>query len=80
MARASNSNMTQCERVLWYIKNFGYITPLQAVNDLGVMRLASRIKDIKNLGYHVLTDRIEVKDRFGNSAHVARYRIEEAND
>lgn len=79
MARAKG-NMTQVERIVWYIRHFGYITPLQAMADLGVMRLASRIKDLKNLGYRVITDRIEVKDRFGNPCYVARYRIEDWND
>ena len=37
--------MKQTERILKYINDFGSITSLQAMQDLGVMRLASRITD-----------------------------------
>ena len=33
--------LTQSERVLDYIKEFGSITQLDAIRDLGIMRLAS---------------------------------------
>lgn len=42
--------MTQTERVLAYMKEYGSITSLEAMNHLGVMRLASRISDLKRHG------------------------------
>ena len=41
--------MTQCERILKYMRDFGSINPMQAMKDLGVMRLAARVADLKNL-------------------------------
>ena len=41
---------TQNDRVLSYIRKFGSINPIQALADLGVMRLASRIADLKRMG------------------------------
>ena len=38
--------MTQCEKIVKYIEEFGYITAWEAMKDLGVMRLASRIYDL----------------------------------
>ena len=38
----------QTDRVLAYIREFGSITQLEALRDLGVFRLASRISDLKN--------------------------------
>ena len=35
--------MTQCEKVLEYIKTHGSITAKEAYFNLGIMRLASRI-------------------------------------
>lgn len=41
----------QTDRVLDYIREFGSITQLEALRDLGVFRLASRISDLKREGY-----------------------------
>ena len=47
----TKTKMTQCERIIDYIKQFGSISTLEAFNDLGVARLASRIHDLKGQGY-----------------------------
>lgn len=59
------SRATQTERVLEYIDEFGSITQLEALRDLGVMRLASRISDIK-----------AVQNRFGEPCYIKRYSLE----
>jgi len=45
--------MTQTERILQYMQDFGSITPLQALGDLGVMRLGARIWDLRQAGYPI---------------------------
>lgn len=68
---------TQAERVLDYIDEFGSITQLEALRDLGIMRLASRISDLKRQGYPI-TRKIEtVKNRYGEKSHVMRYSMSE---
>lgn len=42
--------MTQNEQVLDYIRKHGSITALEAMRELGIMRLASRINELINLG------------------------------
>ena len=44
------ANMTQCERILRHMKDYGSITSLEAVTEYGIMRLASRINDLKRMG------------------------------
>lgn len=39
--------ITQCERILRHLKDYGSITSLEAVNEYGIMRLASRINDLR---------------------------------
>ena len=68
---------TQSERVLEYIEEFGSITQLEALKDLGVMRLASRISDLKKLGYPISSNIEAVKNRFGENCYIKRYRMEE---
>ena len=38
---------TQCERIVKYMQDFGTITTAEAMLELGVYRLASRINDLK---------------------------------
>lgn len=64
---------TQNERILDYIKQFGSITQFEALKDLGVMRLASRVSDLKRIGYPIESEIIEVKNRFEEVCHVKRY-------
>ena len=70
---------TQNERILDYIKRFGSITQLEALQDLGVMRLASRISDMRSKGYPIISETAVVKNRFGEDCHIKRYRIGSSN-
>lgn len=66
---------TQAERVLEYITTFGSITQLEALNDLGIMRLASRISDLKKMGYPIVSKVEAVKNRYGENCYIKRYSI-----
>jgi hypothetical protein len=70
--------MTQTDRVLDYLQRFGSITALEALRDLGIMHLSSRITDMRRQGYAVKREMIEVKNRFGETTRVARYTMEAA--
>ena len=48
--------MTQKEMVLTYIEQNGSIDPLRAFTDLGIMRLAARIADLKRSGHRIDTE------------------------
>ena len=67
---------TQNDRIIEYIDQFGSITQLEALRDLGVMRLASRISDLRRLGYPIISDIETVKNRYGEKCHVKRYSME----
>lgn len=68
---------TQCQRVLKYMDDFGSINPLQALGDLGVMRLASRVSDLRKAGYPITRRMVASKNRYGESVRYAEYRLEE---
>lgn len=65
--------MTQTEKVLDYIREFGSITALDAMRDLGVMRLAARIAELRAADYNIQTDMVDVKNRWGETVKIARY-------
>lgn len=68
---------TQAQRILDYIDQFGSITQLEALKDLGCMRLASRISDLKRKGYPIISKTEAVKNRFGENSHIKRYYIQD---
>lgn len=74
---AEHSRPTQRQRVLDYMHDFGSITQHQASLDLGVSRLASRISELKKLGYTIVSEFEPVENRFGETCYVKRYRMEE---
>ena len=73
------SKTTQAERVLDYMEQFGSITQFEALRDLGVMRLASRISDLKKLGYPIHSKTISVKNRYEEDCYIKRYSLQGVN-
>lgn len=68
---------TQCEKVLEYMRTFGSITQLDALKDIGCMRLASRISDLRCQGYSIGRRIKTSKNRYGDSVSFAEYYLEE---
>ena len=64
---------TQAERVLDYIRETGSITQLEALRELGVMRLASRISDLKRQGIVIASKQEAVYNRYGEKCYIKRY-------
>lgn len=65
--------ITQCEMIEDYINEYGSISALEALRDLGVYRLASRIADLKKQGHKIKSEMVSVATRDGGRTHIARY-------
>ena len=72
----TNVRPTQCNRIDWYIREYGSITQLEALRDLGVMRLASRIGEMRKSGVDIKDRWKDVKNRFGETCQVKEYYYE----
>jgi len=70
--------MSQNERLLLHLKNFGTIQPMLAWSQLGIYRLASRICDLRNSGHNIGKRMITITNRWGEEVRVAEYRLEDA--
>jgi hypothetical protein len=68
---------TQNQRILDYIEETGGITQLEAIRELGVMRLASRISDLRRRGYNIKSEFVPVKNRYGETCRIKRYSMGE---
>ena len=64
----------QNERVLAFIERHGSITQKDA-DGIAVKRLASRINDLRKLGYPIVSIREDGVNMFGEKCHWARYRM-----
>lgn len=67
--------MNQCERILKYMERYGSISNREAVIELGIGRLASRIHDLTREGYIIERETVKGKNKFGEETHFTRYRI-----
>ncbi len=67
--------MTQEDRLINYLYEHKKITALEAIEDLGILRLASRVSDLRKRGYQINSKMIKVKNRFGETCRVAEYSI-----
>lgn len=67
--------MTQNERILRHLNDYGSITQLEAMGEYGIMRLASRVSDLKRLGYGINTVMETGRNRYGEATHYARYSL-----
>ena len=70
---------TQCQQILEYMRQFGSITQMDALRDIGCMRLASRIADLRNRGYAIGRRMKTSKNRYGKDVNFAEYYLEEDN-
>lgn len=67
----AEESLSQKKQILAYLKSGKSITQMEALYRFGCFRLASRINDIRNDGWGVVTEKIKL----GNGKIVASYRL-----
>jgi len=70
----------QSQRIIKWLEEFGSITQYEALTELGVMRLASRIAELKKRGIEIASDWVRVKNRYGEHCDIKRYRFAEKQE
>lgn len=66
---------TQLTRLLQYMNECGWITPLDALREFGCMRLAARIHDLKAQGHVIVDERVHTSNRYGDKVSFKQYRL-----
>ena len=69
-----NHLTVQQKLILDYIAAFGSISPMEAFNDLGITKLATRISEMKMIGIQFGQGYESRENRFGKSVRYMRYR------
>lgn len=71
--------MTQCERILRHLRDYGSITQAEAQAEYGVTRLAARIDNLRERGHAIKSELVQGKNRYGEKTRYARYTLEREN-
>ena len=66
----------QADKILRYLREYGSITPLDALREFGCMRLGARIWDLRQAGHRIRRDMEAHVNKFGEKVHYARYTWE----
>ena len=73
-----HKKITQADRVMKYMRDFGSISSLDAFKDLGVTRLAAVVHTLRHKNGHVINMVTETsKNRYGDPVRYGRYSIVE---
>ena len=64
---------THKTRLLAYLKEFGNITSLEAIRDLGNTRLAATVCDLRKEGHQIISSDVKVPTRWGTKTTVTKY-------
>ena len=67
--------MTQCERIIRHLEDYGTISSQTAIVEYGIYRLASRINDLRRMGYAISSETQTGKNRYGESTHFSVYKL-----
>lgn len=67
---------TQNDMILRHLRAFGSISPREALELYGCMRLGARIYDLKRQGFVIKAARETARNRRGDKVTYARYYME----
>lgn len=67
------------ERILNYMRDFGYITTFEAFTELGCTRLSEYIRQLR-IEMDIEDEWIHTTNRYGEKVQYKKYWIKESND
>ena len=71
------TKLTQCDKVLRHLRDHGYITSLEAINEYGILRLAARIGELREKGIPIASMWTTGKNRYEEPVNYSVYTLME---
>jgi hypothetical protein len=68
-----NKRPTQCQRLIEYLLKYKSVDDMEALINLSIRRLPSRIFELKSMGYIIDGKMETVKNKYGEKCRVKRY-------
>ena len=65
--------MTQAQTVLKHLKSGRTLSAMEAVQKYGILRLAGRVKELRDVGYNIIS--VPVNDK-KTGRHYVKYKLE----
>ena len=73
-----SKKLTQKEQILTHLKKYGSITSWDAIMEYGVTRLSHHIYCLRNEGFIIPDNRIQVETRLGRKTVISKYSLRDA--
>jgi|TARA_R110001592_G_scaffold79084_2_gene236904 hypothetical protein len=70
-----SKKLTQKEQILTHLKKYGSITSWDAIMEYGVTRLSHHIYCLRNEGFIIPDNRIQVETRLGRTTKISKYTL-----
>ena len=70
--------MTQKEQVLNHLKTYGSLTSWDAIIEYGITRLSHHIYCLRNDGFIIPDERVQVETRLGRTTIISKYSLRDA--
>lgn len=70
-----NAEQSQTDQVIDHLKQHGEITPMEALAEYAIMRLAARVLDARKRGMEIATEIVTERNRYGQAVRFAKYRM-----
>lgn len=67
--------VTQKDRIINYIREFGSITDFEATRDLGILQFGTRLHELKKDGYEFRSKWETRKNKYGEEVSFKRYYL-----
>ena len=68
---------SQRNKILMYLKSGSGLTQMEALNKFGCMRLGARIWELRNMGYPIVANTVNVSVPGEEPVYVAEYVLKE---
>ena len=70
-----SSKATQSQKILKYMEDFGWITPMDAIVKIGCTKLATRISELIAAGFKIEKKMVRTRNKWGEPTHYMKYRM-----
>ena len=67
--------MTQKQRIIRHLNDKGSITALEAMKEYGIMRLTSRVSELKDEGYKIRSEFVSSMNRYNEPVSFSKYSL-----
>jgi hypothetical protein len=67
--------LTQKQRIIRHLNDKGTITSREAMNEYGIMRLSSRVCELRDEGYNIRSEFVSSRNRYNEHVSFSKYSL-----